>query len=93
MAIALTAFAPSFSGVYTAAAGTVNSVTATLISVTVGEAQPSMVILATPAEALAAGVAMGQAYCVTKGTVVIPFVNPTAGNVAVGDVAVKIVGL
>lgn len=93
MALNFTALAPSFSGVYTAAAGTVNSVTATLISVTVGEAQPNMVILATPAEALAAGVAMGQAYCTTAGTVVIPFVNPTAGNVDVGNVSVNIVGL
>lgn len=93
MSIVNTAFAPSFSGIYSAAAGTVNSVTATLISVTCAEATPDMAFVVSPTAALAAGVALGAPYCTTKGTLVVPFINPTAGNVTVGTVSLKVVGL
>ena len=92
MAITATAITPSFVGEYAASAGTVNSQTATLISVTAGYAKPDMIFGVTPTAALAAGVAIGAAYCATKGTVVVPFINPTGGNVTVGDVTLRIVG-
>lgn len=93
MSIVATAFSPSFGAVYAASAGTVGSATATLISITSTGATPDMVFAVSPVTALAAGVAMGQPYCVTKGTLVIPFINPTGADVDVGNVTVKVVGL
>lgn len=50
-----------------------NSVT--LQSVTVPMSEPSMFFLCKPSAALPAAVALGQPYCVTAGTVVVPVIN------------------
>lgn len=80
-------------GEYTVSPGTVNTVTVKLVSVTVAGAQPSQLFAVNPAVALETGLAIGQPYCVTAGTVVIPFINPTAGNIAQADLTVKIAAL
>jgi hypothetical protein len=80
-------------GEYTAAPGTVDAVTVKLVSVTVAGSQPSQIFTANVGEALDAGLAIGQPYCAVAGTVVIPFINPTAGNIAQDDVTVKIAAL
>lgn len=80
-------------GEYTAAPGTVDAVTVKLVSVTVAGSQPSQIFTANVGAALETGLAIGQPYCVAAGTVVIPFINPTAGNIAQADVTVKIAAL
>jgi hypothetical protein len=84
-------FAPV--GEYAAAPGTVNTVTVKLVSVTVAGAKPEQIFAANVSTALSAGLAIGQPYCVTAGTVVIPFINPTAGNIAQDAIMVKLAAL
>lgn len=83
--------APSYINEVSVVPGTINAATATLISTTVAGILPEHVIHVNPTAAIAVGVAVGAPYCVTKGTLVIPFINPTAGNVAVATQNFKIV--
>ena len=60
---------------------TFGSAAVTLHSATVAGALPDMTFVASPEEALDAGLALGAPYCVTAGAVIIPVINPTAADV------------
>jgi hypothetical protein len=60
---------------------TFGSAAVTLHSATIAGASPEMVFIASPEEALDAGLMIGAPYCITAGTVIIPVVNPTAADV------------
>lgn len=77
----------------TVSPGTVSAVTVKLVSVTVTGLLPSNFVIVRPLAALAAGVMAGLPYCVTAGTLVIPFVNPTAADVAVSATTFDIIAL
>lgn len=71
--------------------GTVSAATVKLVTVTVPQLLPEHMVTAQPSAALAAGVAVGQAYCLTAGILTIPFLNTTGSDVAVSATAFKIV--
>jgi hypothetical protein len=83
MAVKFTAITPTFGGVYTLTVGTSTAYTVKLISVTVPGSTPEQVFVVNPMEAMTTNVCLGQPYCTTAGTVVVPVINPTAGNINV----------
>lgn len=91
MSIARISRAITISKEQTVSPGTVSAVTVKLVTATVPQLLPEHLVIAQPSAALAAGVAVGQAYCATAGIITIPFINPTAGGVAVADTLFKIV--
>lgn len=52
----------------------------TLQSVTVPGSEPNHFFLCKPSAALPSGVALGQPYCTTAGTVIVPVINASGGT-------------
>lgn len=70
----------------TVAAGTINTITVTNIDVNVAGLRTTDIIVVNPTAALATGVGVAGARVKSAGVATISFVNPTAGNVVVGNV-------
>ena len=73
-------FAPALVSQQTVDVAALTASTVDLIEFVVPGSRPNMFFLCKPSAALPAGVALGQPYCAVAGTVVVPFINATAGT-------------
>lgn len=63
------------------ASATYNTIEVTLAQVPLAAARPDHIVHVVPRTALTADLAIGQCYCAVAGTIVVPVINPTAGNI------------
>jgi hypothetical protein len=87
------AVTPVSLGSFILAPGACAAKSVTLVSLTVAACSPDNVYVVHPYEAMETGLALGMPYCVTKGTLVIPVINPTAAEVTDAACTVRVLAL
>jgi hypothetical protein len=87
------AVTPTLLGSFSLEPGACTAKTVKLVSLTVATCAPDNVYVVHPYEAMTTGLALGMPYCVTKGTLVIPVINPTAAEVTDAACTVRVLAL